>query len=258
METVRKWNLKKNKHYIIKNNLVKIKIIIMTKPFAFILLTMIALKGYSQTVKEKINNIGISIPIIWNNSEATFYRLGSPKYPRGKAISYGININHSRSIYRKLYGIIGAGYFKQAFGIKRPFRYASPNDLGYATDSYKYHNAHLYGGLGWKLSVAKAFAINGNITYNQLYSFRQKYVNSPVPSQINNESISIGRMINLSAGMEKKINGRISIGLDATIPLSTHWNDDDIFIKYGYSDDTQQIARNKFSIGTIISCNYHF
>lgn len=231
----------------------------MAKQFLLIFLLILTLKGYSQTEKYKIKAIGISIPIIWNNSEATYYQLGSPKYPSGKAISYGININHSRAIYKKLYGIIGVGYFKQTFGIIRPFDYDSPYSFGYATDSYSYFNTHIYGGVGYKLTAGKTVAIIGDITYNQLYSFRQKYINrSPVPSQKNHESISIGRMINISVGIEKNISRRISIGLDATMPLSTHWNNDEIFYNIGYSNDEPQIARSKFSIGTIISCNYHF
>lgn len=222
-------------------------------------LISLAFSSYSQGKNEKLSTVGISIPLIWNNSEAIFYRLGSPMYPSGKAISYGININYSRTIYKNLYGIIGVGYFKQKFGIIRPFNYDSPDRFGFATDSYSYYNAHLFGGLGYKLTAGKTVAIIGNITYNQLYSFRQKYINrSPVPSQINHKSISIGRMINMSVGIEKNISRKISIGLDATIPLSTHWNNDEMFYKNEYSNDTQQIGRNKFSIGTIISCNYHF
>src|ERR1035437_5185050 len=120
----------------------------MTKQLLFICLLTLTLKGYSQTEKNKINNIGISIPIIWNNSEATYYRLGSPHYPNGNAISYGLNINYSRALYKSFYGKIGVGYFKQTFGIKRPFNYDSPIQFGWATRSYNYYNAHLYGGSG--------------------------------------------------------------------------------------------------------------
>lgn len=62
----------------------------------------------------------------------------------------------------------------------------------------------------------------------------------------------------MSMGIEKNISRRFSIGLDGTIPLLTHWNNDEMFFKNNYYDHAQQIGRNKFSIGTIISCNYHF
>lgn len=232
----------------------------------FLLLTSIGalaqsetFKLSSQTEKHKIKSIGISIPVVWNNSEATYYRLGSPMYPSGKAISYGININHCRTIYKNLFGIVGIGYFKQSFGIIRPFNYDSPNSFGYATDSYSYYNAHLYGGFGYKSTLGRSVALMGKITYNHLYSFRQKYINrSPVPSQINHNSMSIGRMINLNIGVDRNITKKVSIGLDVQLPISSHWNNDEIFVKYEYSNDAQQIGRNKFSIGTAISCNYNF
>jgi hypothetical protein len=52
----------------------------MAKQFLFIFLCALTVKGYTQTEKYKINSIGISIPIILNNSEATYYILGSPRY----------------------------------------------------------------------------------------------------------------------------------------------------------------------------------
>src|ERR1035437_2842478 len=226
----------------------------MTKQLLFICLLTLTLKGYSQTEKNKINNIGISIPIIWNNSEATYYRLGSPHYPNGNAISYGLNINYSRALYKSFYGKIGVGYFKQTFGIKRPFNYDSPIQFGWATRSYNYYNAHLYGGLGYKLSVSKAVFINGDVTYKQYYSFRQKYINmSPVSSQMNYKYITIGKMINFNIGIERKITNNISFGIDKLLPISTHWNNDEIFGNNYYSSDEQQIARNKFSAGIVVS-----
>ena len=232
----------------------------MAKQLLFICLLTLTLKGYSQTEKNKINNIGISIPIIWNNSEATYYTLGSPKYPGGKGISYGLNINHSRTIYKNLFAIIGIGYFKQVFGIHRPFNFDNPFNLGYFTESYQYDNIHLLGSLGYRKKLNKNLFVKGTITYNWLNSFRQKYIlNKEYKNwQINRESMSIGRMISLNIGLERKITKKISWGLDALLPISTHWNDDKIFIKYYYSENSQQIGRNKFSIGTAISCNYNF
>ncbi|MEJ7679958.1 MAG: hypothetical protein WKG06_19285 [Segetibacter sp.] len=150
------------------------------------------------------NKIGLSIPVIWNHSEATHYVLGSAEYPSGKAISYGINFNFSRTIYKNFYSIIGVGYYKQKFGIIRPFRYESPNDFLFSTDSYTYYNMQLYGGLGYKQHINKVLSVNGSTTYNQFYSYKQEYINhSPVSSQINHKSMSIGRMINFNIGVEK-------------------------------------------------------
>lgn len=65
-------------------------------------------------------------------------------------------------------------------------------------------------------------------------------------------------MISLDIGMENKLSKRISIEGDIIFPGSTHWNKDEVFIYSGYSKDEQQIARNKFSAGIVVLCNYNF
>lgn len=216
------------------------------------------LKVDAQTDNMK-SSIGVSIPLIWNNSEASYYLLGTPKYPSGKAISYGININYNQLFFKGIYGKIGAGHFKQKFAITRPFNYLNAIQFGWATESYSYDNVHVYGGIFCKMTISDKTNINGGVTYNQYYSFRQKYKNaSPVPHQVNHKSISLGSSANLEIGAERKISKKVSVAANIVFPVYTHWNNDEIFIYYGYSDDTQQIARNKFSTGIIISCNYNF
>ncbi len=232
----------------------------MKKVFQIILLSCITIAVYPQHKSEKLKTIGVSIPVIWNNSEATFYRLGSRYTPSGKAVSYGVNINHTRTLYKNLYGVVGVGYFKQVFGIIRPFDYDSPNNFGYSTETYNYDNIQFYGGLGYKLRVAKLYHLNVNFLYNQFYSFRQKYINrSPNPKpQINNKFISLGSLINISTGIERNITKKIDVGLQAFLPIATHWKNDEIFYNLGWSTDEQQIGRTKFSLGISFLCNYHF
>jgi hypothetical protein len=234
----------------------------MKKQFLFIPLLAVSFNGYSQN--EKINAIGISIPVIWNNSEATYYSLGNRKEPTGKATSYGININYSRSIFKNLFGMAGIGYFKQNFGINRPFDFNDPTNLLFYTEKYSYDNMNWLIGIGYKKQLKKTMYAKALIFYNGLISFKQNYTPTHLSNaslqtiQVNNKSIRIGGMANIQAGVEKMINKKISIGFDLVLPIYTRWNDDEIFFEYGYADDTQQIARNKFSIGTILSCNYHF
>ena len=235
----------------------------MKKQFLFILLLAVSFNGYSQNGNDKINAIGISIPVIWNNSEATYYSLGNRKEPKGKGTSYGVNINYSRSIYKNLFGIVGIGYFNQSFGIVRPFNFTAPDGTkpGVYTKTYAYNNIHFFIGLGYKMNVSKNLSIKGAALYNLYNSYRQKYAPSNFfvgINQINHKSLSIGNIINLNLGVEKQVTKKISIGIDLLLPLSTRWNNDEIFFKLGYSNDEQQIARNKFSIGTMVSCRYHF
>jgi hypothetical protein len=230
----------------------------MTKSFLLTLLLISYLSAASQTVKMK-SSISVSIPVIYNNSEASYYQLGGAKFRRGKAASYGLNIAYSHALYDGVYGKLGVGYFKQSFGIIRPFRYESSLDLLYSTNSYHYDNVQLFCGIGYKLILKKWILLNGNITYNQYYSYRQKYINhSPVPSQVNHKSLSLGRMINLEFGEERRISKKVSIETNIVFPVFTNWNNDEIFINNYYSSDEQQIARNKFSAGITVSCNYNF
>lgn len=101
--------------------------------------------------------------------------------------------------------------------------------------------------------------MKGDVRYNKLQSFRQKYVNEEYKTrQVNKMLMTIGKVININVEGEKAITEKISAAVGVLFPVSTNWSDDQIFYKYDYSDDTQQIARNKFSIGINISCYYNF
>lgn len=233
------------------------------KQFIFIILLVICTKSYSQNNTDEVNKIGISLPVVLNNSQGVFYALGSRKEPTGKGISWGINLNYSKSIYKNLFGIIGVGYFKQSFGIERPFNYITPDGskpLVY-TKKYVYNSVHFSIGIGYKKNVTKCLSIKGAVLYNWYSSYAQKYAPKNYfagVSQINHKPLSIGNMINLNFGVEKRLNKKISLGFDFLLPLLIHWNNDAIFYKLGYANDEGQIAHNKFSIGASVSCNYHF
>jgi hypothetical protein len=198
--------------------------------------------------------------VIWNHSEATFYGLGNPYYPDGNAISYGLNISYSQLLYKGFYGKFGVGYFNQYFKITRPFRYNNPIQLLYSTQSYNYSSLQLLGGIGYQKLFTGKNSIKCELIYNYYSSFRQKYV-VQVPKgdlQINKNSMSLGEMVDFYLALERNISNKISLGAGFIIPIYTHWNKDEIFYNLQYSSDEQQVARNKFSIGTIISCNYYF
>lgn len=233
----------------------------MAKSFLSTILLISYLSAVSQSAKMK-SSIGISIPVIWNNSEATFYQLGSPKYPRGNAISYGANINYSRYIHKTFFGILGLGYFKQLFNIKRPFDYKTSDGtkpLVY-TKYYSYNNIYWLVGAGYQREFSKNFYIQGTISYSNYNSFSQRYAQeySPGVNEIYKKSLSMGSMIDLNMGVEKNITNRVSVGTGVVLPIYTKWNNDGIFIKNYYSSEEQQIARNKLSVGIVVSCNYHF
>ena len=232
-------------------------------PAVIICLGLLSLpeKCICQPKKSQSNSIAISLPIIWNNSYGVFYELGTRKEPAGKSKSMGVNINYNRTVYKNVFGIVGVGFFKQSFGIKRPFEFVSPNGTRplVQTESYEYNNLHYYVGFGYKMKLKKEFALNTGITYNCFNSFKQIYNQTDIPnySQINRKFFSIGSMLNLNFGLEKQLSKKISLSLDLLTPIVNKWNEDPVFLKSDFSDDTQKIAFNQFSIGTNISFKYH-
>lgn len=238
----------------------------MKKIFALLLIILFAGYNYLFAQKNKSyslrSQLGISIPAIWNNSRATYYTLGNPQHPSGNAMSYGVNINWSNIIYRNLFGVIGIGYFKQAFNIKRPFDYTAPDStkpLVY-TKNYAYYNIHWLVGIGYKKAITKNIAFDAIISYNSYHSYKQRYTQQYFPgtNEVYKKSLSIGNMINLTGEVETSITNRISVGGSIILPVYTKWNDDEKFINNFYTDDEQQIGRNKFSIGGAVSYYYRF
>ena len=235
---------------------------ILKKAIILIAVAAISSNIYSQAKKEKINSIVISAPVIWNNSGVNIYQVGGARNVIGNAISYGININYSRIIYKKIFAIVGIGYFKQNFGIERPFAYVTPDGskpLIY-TKSYSYNCLHLLGGIGYRESITKDLSFSGKFIFNKLNSGKQRYRQDYFPNinEVYKKSLSIGSMVTANVGIEKKVNGKFTIAADIILPVYTKWNSDEIFISNGYASDEKIIAKNRVSIGTAISCVYNF
>lgn len=233
----------------------------MKKLFLIILLLTLSVKGYMQISQDKLNTIGVSVPVIWNKSEGTYYALGNRKTPQGNAVSYGLNINWSRTIYKNIFGVAGIGHFRQAFGIERPFNYVTPDSSKPIVTSKKYFYSTIQFnvGIGYQKSLTDALLLKGTLVYNYYHSFRQQYTpQGSTPSQRSKKSIGIGSIINVAAGIEKRLANKISAGIDLIIPISNNWNTDKIFFNNGYANDEQQIARAQSSFGAAIVCNYHF
>ncbi len=234
----------------------------MKKATLFALAFLINQNAISQKSFSNRSRIGISIPVIWNSSEATYYALGSPKHPKGKAISYGLNINYCFPLYKDFYGKLGVGYYKQKFGISRPFNYTPPDGTKPVvyTTHYDYDNFQFLIGIGYRKEFVKDWFFNGEILYNIFNSYRQKYFQNYFPNntEINKKSLSIGNAINFEGGIEKNVSNKISLGANLIIPVYTHWNSDKIFTNSYYSTDELVIARNKYSIGVSVSFYYHF
>lgn len=227
-----------------------------------LLLLLLLCNGITSLSQEKKNysKLGLSIPIILNTSEGVYYTLGNRREPKGSAISYGANINYSHFFYKNLFIIGGVGYYKQRFNIQRPFQYRTPNGSEplVSTNKYSYQNIQILVGLGYQKMVNEKWSLTGQVNYNMYRSYRQKYQQeySPGTNEVYKKNFAIGRMINMDFRCERYLKDRISIAAAITFPFYTRWNDDEIFNKYDYSDDTQIIAYPKFSYGTTLSLFY--
>jgi len=221
---------------------------------------------FSQTDKRQNNSVGVSIPMIWNNSNGVYYSLGNRIEPIGKSVSYGINLNYTRMIHKGWFTSLGAGYFKQSFNIIRPFNFSGDTltNLLYSTKNYSYHCLALNAGIGYRYIVNNKFTFNGVASYTLFNSFKQKYTPTGYSGfehekvQINRKSLQIGYMANLSLGGEFRLTNKISVGMDIVVPVKTKWQTDKIFIESPFGNDSQKIAENRFSIGMMLSCKYDF
>jgi hypothetical protein len=232
----------------------------MRKQFFLLLFLGNGFELYSQ---EKINSnkIGLSIPIVWNNSNGVYYSLGSRKEPSGNALSYGINVNYSLFVYQDWFLIGGGGYFKQRFDIQRPFQYRAPNGSEplVSTTKYSYQTFQFLLGVGYQHYFRGKWGVTGQLSYNHYNSYKQKYKQDYAPGKNEDfkKSFVLGNMVNLELRCERYVNQRVSVGSSILVPLHTNWKDDNIFNKYDYANDTQITAKNKLSIGANFSFYYH-
>jgi hypothetical protein len=225
-----------------------------------LLLILLSNFCFSQNKNVKKNTIGVSIPLLLNNSNGVYYSLGNRQEPKGKAISYGANINYSHFFYKNLFIIGGGGYYKQRFNIQRPFQYRTPDGSEplISTKKYSYQNIHLLIGVGYQKMFNEKWSLSGQLSYNMYRTYKQKYEQeySPGKNEVYKSHFVIGNMINLDLRCERNLTNRVSIGAAIVFPVYTHWNDDKIFNKYDYADDTQIIAHPKFSLGANLSVYY--
>jgi len=231
----------------------------MIKRFFLLLFLSSSIKLYSQD-KNSSNKLGFLIPIVWNNSNGVYYSLGRRKEPSGNAASYGININYSHFVYKNFFVIGGVGYYRQRFNIQRPFQYRTPDGSEplVSTTNYSYHNIHFLLGVGYQKNINEKWAVTGQLYYNIYNTYKQKYEQGYAPgkNEVYKKNFMLGKMINLDMRCERYINNRVSLGAAIVLPVYTHWNDDTIFYKYDYANDTQIAAETKFSLGANLSFYY--
>ena len=210
--------------------------------------------GYWSFGQDKnYNEWSVSFPSIWNKSEVTNL-IGPSRQIEGSAWSYGVNTSYSRTILKGLFAKAGLGYFKQNFGIKRPFDYSSPTQPLFTTSSYNYQSWYFILGMGYKIELEKKINLKSSITYNIYQSFKQTYKpQTQNQAQVNKDNFLFGRSIIISAGLVQKINRRFSLGADLQLPVYTKWRKDEIF-----RENANENYSPKSIMGLTISGNYNF
>lgn len=228
----------------------------------FLLLMALGLIQQSFCQKSRANEqIGLSIPIIWNNTEIfNVYSGARAKFISGSAVSLGVNFNYSRNIFKNIFFVGGIGYYKQNFGIVRPFDFNgdTTTKYGYHTKKYSYGNINSIIGLRYNHELNRNYSLCGSLLFNGLYSIHQKYIPISLTNyaikkyQVESNSFSFGRMLNLNLGANRKISKKLSVGVDLVLPLYTRFRKDRIF-----QENANEFYHSKFSIGTNISIKHN-
>jgi hypothetical protein len=225
--------------------------------FIFFLTSITSLSASGQ------NGFTLSVPVIYSKVEVANNWSPPTAVNRqnefdGTSLGHGVNLNYSFRVpfiikNKRILFNIGLGYFKQKFDLQRPFDYVSPLEPIYYTDHYSYNCWQGSVGVTYSYPVNNKYSLSGNLSYCWLTSFRQEYAPTRgYSAQINNGQIDFGKMLNLSLGINRKLGGKFSVGLNMLIPVYVRWRNDKIF-----KDDPSTFYSPEFSLGTSISITYY-
>lgn len=241
----------------------------MKRIFLSLMLTNFFYHSFCQSLP--VNEI--SLIQTWIYNKTTIYDIYSGARARNKtgtAISNGVNLNYSRTIYRNFYAKIGFGYFKQKFGIHRGFTFEETTiftRLFYTTNNYSYHTLNYFGGIGYNkiLSKSKSKILPKNsgfrflAVYNFFNTYKQEFKHDfdgnlfgNSNPQIRKDDYSLGSSFVLQAGINRPIHKNFGVGLDIVVPVYNGWRKDKIF-----KENMNEFHGSDFSIGTSVNLIYH-
>lgn len=226
---------------------------------------------YSVAQEKRFQELSISQTFIWNKTTIyDTYSGARASNKTGTAISNGINLNYSKTIYKNFYAKIGFGYFKQKFGIHRGFDFEQPvvsAKVFYTTKYYSYYLIHYFGGIGYNKVISKnrgkILPKNSGFRFLVIYNFFNTYkqdfkhdfdrnlLGNPNP-QIRKDNYSFGSSIGLQAGINRPVYKNFGIGLDILLPVYNNWRKDKIF-----KENMSEFHGSDFSIGTSINLIYN-
>jgi hypothetical protein len=201
--------------------------------------------------------------VIWNKTTIyNSYSGARAKDITGNAISNGINLNYSRTIYKNLFAKIGAGYFKQKFGMQRGFDYEETHTISglyYSTEYYSYSTLTYFGGVGYNTIIGEKYNLRFLAAYNFFNTYKQEFKHDfnglpgNINPQIRKDSYAFGSSIVLQPGISRPLYKNFRIGIDILLPVYNKWRKDKIF-----REDMNEFYGSDFSIGGSINFIYHF
>lgn len=215
---------------------------------------------FGQPLNNSHNSFDFSINMQYLNSYGVYYTLGNRMSSEGKNMNLGYNIGYSRSIKENIYFKAQIGFRNQKFSISRPFKFNTQNSILYSTESYSYSIFKNLIGLGYSNKLKNQFSYSFLGYYSFDYSFKQKYIVNTANnlSQTESNFMPVCNSVGIQSSLLVSLNSKIAFGLIVDCPFFVKWKNDDIFIKYDYSDDSQVIAKNKFNISFGLSTLYNF
>ncbi len=193
--------------------------------------------------------------------------IGGKHYVKPQGLSYGVNINLKKALFKDYSLSIGIGYFKYSFNEissrsklgesnARLIDFPSPLFILFYTDKYWYNTLSLNIGVDRQLKLRNNYFLITCLGLSNYYNFSQHYhlTSNPEGSmdykKTNNQYF--GLSAELGIGLVKQFK-QLSIGPKIQIPVFSNWRTDKTF-----PNETNSGSRSKWfnGVGVGISCNY--
>ena len=208
------------------------------------------------------SNLEVSVPFIYSwvkvaNNWSPPTAVHRKDAYQGASLGYGATILYS--FYPDLLGRhsninvnVGIGYFKQRFNLQRPFDYNSPVEPVFYTDHYAYDCWQAILGLSYNYPVGAHYSLSGDLSYQWMRSFRQRYTPRANPAETSHRQIDFAGMLVLAIGLNRDLGQRFLLSAQLLAPVHTRWRNDKIF-----KDDPTAFSKPRFSVGSAIGLAYY-
>jgi hypothetical protein len=120
------------------------------------------------------------------------------------------------------------------------------------TSNYAYDCWQTILGLSYNYSVGAHYSLSGDLSYQWMRSFRQRYTPRANPAETSQRQIDFAGMLVLSIGLNRDLGQRFLLSAQLLAPVYTRWRNDKIF-----KDDPKAFSKPRFSVGSAIGLAYY-